>query len=156
MSTIMADLFLLLLTPSGCVFLSCTIATDMFPPFFIYQQVRIYISWAVQSSLTFSRCFWLSVSAYSHFMSCTIMADMFLPLLTHSECVFPFHEQRNYGWYVSPISIIRKLVTPFHSRYHQGWLVPAGLNYQEVCISIPWATQSQLTCSCHFQLPGSA
>ena len=29
-------------------------------------------------------------------------------------------------------------------------------NYQEVCISISWAAQSRLTCSCHFCLSGRA
>ena len=59
---------------------------------FYSQWVRIPISWAGSSWLTCSCHLWLSGSAYMYFMSSTIMADVSLPLLTLSGCVFPFRE----------------------------------------------------------------
>ena len=199
----MADIFLPLLTLSECVFpiheqhnhgwhvsatfdsqevrISIPWAAQSWLTCFCHfdsQEVRISIPWAAQSWLTCSCHFWLSASAYFHTMSSTIMADMFPPLLTLSKCVFPYHEQHNYGWHdpttfdsqmvcmsiswaatimadmSPPLSIIRKCVISFYSRHHQRWLVPSIFDSQWVRISTSWTAQLCLTCSHHFCLSG--
>ena len=104
------------------------------PAAFDSQRVRIPISWAGSSWLTYSFHLWLSGSPYLYFMNITIMADLFLPLLTLSWCVSPFRE-----------------------RNHHGSHLPDIFDYQDVRIYISWAAPwSQLTCSHHFRLSGRA
>ena len=98
------------------------------PAIFDYKEVRIYISWAIQSWLTCSCHFdsqwvrnhisWatpsrltcschfrLSACAYLYFISSTIVADTFLPLSTLSGCVFPFHELHHHGLQFLPFRL---------------------------------------------------
>ena len=152
-STIMADMFLPLLTLSGCVFpfrVSCT---------------------GPSSWLTCSCHFWLSGSAYLYFMTSTmITADMFTTFPIIRKWVFMFHEQHNHGWHYwlsagayshlvcwtimadmfPSFSMIRKCVFIFHEQYNHGWHVPATFDSQRVRNPIPWAAPWLcLTCSCH-------
>ena len=61
------------------------------PTNFDNPEVRIYISWAAQSWLTYFCHFLLSGSAYLYFMNSTIMADLFPRIfylfLTLRQCV---------------------------------------------------------------------
>ena len=95
------------------------------PATFDSQRVRIPISRAVPSQLTYSPHLCLSASAWLYLMSSTIMADLFLPLMTLmtlSGCVIPFHELHHHGLHVLAI-----------------------FDYQQVRICISWAVKSWLT-----------
>ena len=150
----MADMFTSLWTLSECVLpyheQHSTIMVDMFPPLsiirkcivpfheqhhhswhvsatFDFQEVRISIPCIAPSQLTCSRHYWPSVGVYVQFISSTVMADMFPSLLIIRKCVFQFQE--------------------LHCTITVD--VPASFESQLVHISILWAAQSCLTCSCH-------
>ena len=131
-SSIMADMFLPILTLSKCVFPFHELHHHSWhvPTTFNSQQVCISISWAAPSWLTCYHHFQLSASVYLYFMNCAIMADIFLPLST-----------------------LRQYVILFHLWDHQDWHVPATFNSQAVCNSILFMAPSSswLTCSCYFQ-----
>ena len=133
----MADLFLSLLTFSGCVIAfhdlqpSCWHVLVIFD----YQEVRIYISWAARSWLTCSCHIWLSAGAYSHFMSCTAPSQ-----LNSCSCHFDYQHVRFI----------------FGEKHNHDWLVPATFDCQWVRNPILWAAPSRLTCSCHSRPSASA
>ena len=182
----MANVFLPLLTLSGCVFpfrdLDGTIMAYMFPPFLIirkcvfifheqhhdrgwhvpaifdYQEVRVFIFHEQQSCWRIPATFDFQwVRNHIPWAAPWLWLTCSCHFWLSAGAYSHFVSWTIMAYMILTFLINRKCVFIFREQhYDRGWHVPAIFDYKKVRIYISWAAESWLRCSYYISLSAGA